>query len=114
MEQDPAFEEVKRILFNSYSETDSEPAAQPNQETPSQLRGDMNAAFERLRGEIRVGFAEAKLYTSEELRREVGPVKEAVSEIRGRMSGLYWAIGIAVALLTAVITVATLVVTLVK
>lgn len=113
-EQDPSFEAARDIFMQSYSESPTGPTPQPSQDSLAQLRGDVNTGFERLRGDIRAGFAETRLYTSEELRKEVGPVREAVSEIRGRISGLYWAIGIAVALLTLVIAVATLVVTLVK
>ena len=86
----------------------------PNEDSLPQLRGEMNIGFERLHGEMRTGFTEARLYTSEELRREVGPVREEVRYIRGKVDNLYWAIGTGVAVLAVCIAVATLVITLVK
>ena len=83
-----------------------------HEETPPQPEGDVNVSLERLRGDIRTGFAEAKLYTSElvrgatdEVRKDITPVRDDVSEIKGRVSSLYWFIGIAVGLLAVVVAV---------
>ena len=87
---------------------------QTSQDSLTQLRGDVNTGLERLRGDIRAGFAESRLYTSNELRREAGPVREDIREIKGRLSELRWALGIGVAVLTAVIALATLLITLLQ
>ncbi len=72
----------------------------------------MNTSFAHLRGEVREGFAKSQLYTSEQvrgatdgLRQEVTQVREVVGEVRGKLTGIYWAIGIAAALLAAVTTI---------
>ena len=122
-EQDPSFDEglVQALIQRVSPEVRERMVVEMQEGTPPQPEGDVNVGLERLRGDMRAGFAEAKLYTSEQvhgatddLRKEITPVREDVSEIKGRISGLYWAIGIAVALLTAVIAVAALVVTVLK
>ena len=122
-QQDPPFDEglVQALILQVSPETRERMVTDMQEETPPHPQGDVNVGLERLRGDVRAGFAEAKLYTSEQvrgatddLRKEITPVREDVSEIKGRMSGLYWAIGIAVALLTTVIAVGTLVVTVLK